>query len=707
VELTGPWHAFIADDDVRREGVGLDFDDAAWPEVTVPGHWRRSAAFAGSDGPLVYRHRFHMEAPADGLRRFVTLDGVFYQADVWLDGAYLGDPEGYFFPHTFDITDLSRLGEDHVLAIEVACSPQKASTNKRNITGVLQHSDTIDPNWNPGGLWRPVHIDETGPVRIDRLRVLCRDANDARAHLRLHARLDADRSRQVTVHTYVDGVVLWEESRSIAQGLNEVDWNLDVRDPDLWWPWSMGPQHLTTVEVTVSVDGDTSDRRAVRTGLREVALQEWTFTVNGERLFTKGANLAPTCLALAEASAQDVRRDVELARDAGLDLVRVNGHIARPELYDAADELGMLVWQDFPLQWSYARTIRKQAVRQAREAVDLLGHHPSIAVWCAHNDPAPIAADRARGTAPTIVRNVLQQQLPTWNKSILDRWVKRAIESADETRTVIAHSGVAPHPPQFDGTDSHLFFGWYHGGDRDLEGFAAAMPRMVRFVGEFGAQSVPEAAAFMQPERWPDLDWEYLAEHHGLQFDPIAQHVPPMAHDTFDSWRTATQQYQAELLRHQIETLRRLKYQPTGGFCFLSLNDPAPAVSWGVLDHERHPKLAYAAVVEACAPVIVVADRLPAEVNAGDTLALDVHVISDLRKQLRDMRCTATLRWPGGSHQWTWQGDVPPDSCVRVGIVQFVVPEVQGELWLDLTLEHPAVAATNRYTTTTGEAQRV
>ena len=94
-------------------------------------------------------------------------------------------------------------------------------------------------------------------------------------------------------------------------------------------------------------------------------------------------------------------------------------------------------------------------------------------------------------------------------------------------------------------------------------------------------------------------------------------------------------------------------------------------------------------------------------VFATDTLALDVHVISDLRKQLRDMRCTATLRWPGGSHQWTWQGDVPPDSCVRVGIVQFVVPEVQGELWLDLTLEHPAVAATNRYTTTTGEAQRV
>ncbi len=700
MELTGPWHACIADDDVRREGVGLDYDDSGWPEVPVPGHWQRTAEFAHSDGPLVYRHMFAMPGPTSGRRRFVTLDGVFYQADVWLDGAYLGDPEGYFFPHTFDITDLSRLADEHVLAIEVACAPQRQGTAKRNITGVLQHSDVIDPAWNPGGLWRPVRIDETGPVRIDRLRVLCRDANDARAHLRLHARLDSDRSRHVVVRTSVDGRVLWEESRSIAHGLNEVDWNLDVNDPALWWPWSMGPQHLTNVEVHISVEGEVSDHRAVRTGLREVALQEWTFAVNGERLFAKGANLAPTRAALADATPTEVRRDVELARDAGLDLVRVNGHIAPPELYDAADELGMLVWQDFPLQWSYARSIRKEAVRQAREAVDLLGHHPSIAVWCAHNDPTAATDSRAKGAAPTIGRNVLQQQVPSWNKSILDRWVKRALESADETRTVIAHSGVAPHPPQFDGTDSHLFFGWYHGEAGDIDGFAAAMPRMVRFVGEFGAQSVPNSAGFMHPERWPDLDWEGLAEHHGLQPEPFARHVPPGEHATFDSWRLATQLHQAEVLRHHIETLRRLKYRPTGGFCFLALNDPGPAVSWGVLDHERNPKLAYAAVVEACLPVIVVADRLPADVTAGDTLALDVHVVSDLRTALRGVACSATLRWPGGNHRWAWSGDVPPDSCVRVGTVQFVVPDVEGELWFDLTLEHAAVAVTNRYTAT-------
>ena len=69
---------------------------------------------------------------------------------------------------------------------------------------------------------------------------------------------------------------------------------------------------------------------------------------------------------------------------------------------------------------------------------------------------------------------------------------------------------MLPHPPKLDGTDSHLYFGWYHGDERDLAGLARACPRLVRFVTEFGAQAVPDHADFMEPERWPDLDWERL-----------------------------------------------------------------------------------------------------------------------------------------------------------------------------------------------------
>jgi beta-mannosidase len=404
-------------------------------------------------------------------------------------------------------------------------------------------------------------------------------------------------------------------------------------------------------------------------------------------------------MALAEATPEEIRRDVELAVDCGLDLLRVHAHVSRPELYDAADEAGLLLWQDMPLQWGYARGIRKQAVRQAREAVDLLGHHPSVAVWCGHNEPFALDVGAGATDDPGAVggRLALAQELPTWNKTVLDRSVKRAIEKSDASRPVIAHSGVLPHPPTLDGTDSHLSFGWYHGDERDLPDLARRLPRLVRWVGEFGAQAVPETASFMEPERWPDLDWERLEHTHALQKRRFDEHVPPAAHPTFGSWQAASQAYQATVVKHHVETLRRLKYRPTGGFAQFFFADGHPAVTWSVLDHQRVPKAGFEALREACRPVIVVADRLPATVEPGDTLALDVHVVSDLRVAIEPASVRAELTWTGGSHDWSWAGDVGADECRRVGTLQVVVPDAPGPLDLTLTLDAGDHSAANHY----------
>ena len=130
------------------------------------------------------------------------------------------------------------------------------------------------------------------------------------------------------------------------------------------------------------------------------------------------------------------------------------------------------------------------------------------------------------------------------------------------------------------------------------------------------------------------------------------------------------------------------EYPATGAgpypqFCFA---DSAPRVSWSVLDHERAPKLALSALQAACAPVIVVADRLPASMRPGEAMAVDVHVVSDLRHPLGDLECTATLSWPGGAHRWRFVGDVEADACVRVGTLQFEAPAVEGELVLELSV---------------------
>ncbi|MCU0268449.1 MAG: hypothetical protein MUF83_07355 [Acidimicrobiales bacterium] len=695
IDLSGTWRAAPADEELRRTYAEPDFDDAPWEHVAVPSHWRSNPAFADQDGPLLYRTRFETATARDGpdapgSRTWLVVDGIFYTSDVWLDGAYVGDTEGWFFPHTFEITDHVAARTDHLLAFEVTCAPQTDRRAKRNLTGVFQHGLLIDPDWNPGGIWRPVRLERSGPVRIRHSRALCLRATEARAEVFVRCVLDAVEPTSVELVTRVAGVE-HVETRPLAAGENRMEWTVTVPDPVRWWPHALGEPvlHDLTVEVRTG-DGVVSDRRHRRIGLRQVELRNWILSVNGERLFLKGACHGPTRQALAEATDDEVARDVRLARDAGLDFLRVHTHVARPALYDAADEAGLLLWQDMPLQWGYHRSVRSQARRQARELVDLLGHHPSVFLWCGHNEPMALDVQPDTLADPTRRRRLgrraaAAQALPSWNRSVLDHSISSALERSDPSRPVVPHSGVLPHPPQLDGTDSHLWFGWHHGSERDLEPLLRRWPRLARFVGEFGAQAVPGEATFLEPQRWPDLDWDRAARHHALRKGGFDDHVPPDAHPSFDAWRDATQRYQAALIRHHVETLRRLKYRPCGGFALFCLADAAPAVSWSVLDHTRAPKLGYAALAAACAAVIVATDRPPAEVRPGEALALDVHVVNDRREPVEGLTARAELRFasgPGAARRglppdgdtWTWSGSVPADAVVRVGTLQFVVP---------------------------------
>src|SRR3954452_18323181 len=203
MDLSGEWRAGEASGGLRREFPNPAFHHPGGAKVAVPHHWRSTPEFAGSDGPLLYRRRFESPHPGDGRRRWLTLDGLFYQGDVWLDGIYLADTEGYFFPHIFEVTAPLRDRTEHVLAVEVTCARQTDRTAKRNLTGVFQHWDCLDPDWKPGGIWRPARIQGSGPVRVTRLVTWCAEATNERAVLSLRATLDAAATTRVVLRTTV------------------------------------------------------------------------------------------------------------------------------------------------------------------------------------------------------------------------------------------------------------------------------------------------------------------------------------------------------------------------------------------------------------------------------------------------------------------------------------------------------------------------
>jgi beta-mannosidase len=294
-------------------------------------------------------------------------------------------------------------------------------------------------------------------------------------------------------------------------------------------------------------------------------------------------------------------------------------------------------------------------------------------LWCAHNEPLAIAT--APGE-PLTTRAKLRlggsMLLPSWNKNVLDRSITRALHRADPSRAVDPHSGVLPGLGG-PGTDTHFYFGWYHGSLDGLAPALRAVPRLARFVTEFGAQAVPEHAAFMDPERWPDLDWDRLFARHACQKRNFDRYVPPSEHDTFDGWRAATQAYQATLVQLQIEDLRRVKYAPTGGFCHFCFADGHPAVTWSVLDHARVAKRGYAAMRDACRPVLPM-------IEPREGL---VHVVSERAAELAG----AVVEVRGGERQLgSFTGDISADAVTYVGRV-----DLDGVDEASVTLEHPSI----------------
>ena len=680
VDLSGSWRVRRADDHLRRHGIGLDVDDGSWATTAVPGHWGADPHLGDDPGPLIFRRRFSEPPPHEGQRRWVVIGGVIAQADVHFDGAYLGDPEGHAVEHAFDVSALSRLGEDHVLAIEVACPPIDPTRPRADLTGTLQGVSSAQPA-TPGGVLGRVCTEDTGPVRIQRLRVLTRDADESRAHLLLRARVDTDTGRSITMRTSVGDIAVDEQTVAVAAGINDVAWNLDLEQPRLWWPHSMGPADLLDIIVDIVVDDVVSHSATRRTGVREVAWDDWVCSINGERLHLKGVNLLPLGPFIGAIDAASCDAEVRAMIDTGFDVVRVNGHLAPPGLYRAADQHGLLIMQDFWMVGPQSRQVRQRAITAAHDMVDALAHHPSVIAWSAHDEPDGAWDDSTppsftRYPLLTRARRLARQQMPSWNRTVLDRTVRRTIESADPTRRCTPHSGVLPTWPNLRGTDSHLGLGWSEGPIDDLARASASFPGLFRFVSHLGAPVPPR-------EPVDDADMAALLGVAHLHFN---DHVPVARHRDHAAWRTAALEHQADVARRYIEHLRRIRYRPNGGFCVASWRDPVADHGWGLTDHTGAPRPVLAAVREACAPVIVVADRLPIASRPGAELRLAVHVVNDLRVDIPDAHADITVTTPSGVWHHRVGGSIGADTCERITTVDVSIPEVFGAVTMRVAL---------------------
>ncbi len=679
------------------------YPEEGWLEMEVPSHWQQHPDLESYSGKMVYKKAFSFRRTR-GRRYRLRLNGVFYRSTIYLNGLRLGENEGYFFPQVYEVTGYLR--GKNTLLVEVDCPDEEDKLSKTLITGVFSHWDALDPETNPGGIWLPVEIVPSGEVYIEESCLRVQDLCDAVAHVEAHLTLDAavagSAELRITLspHNFEGPSHAFRRPIRLVRGRNEVSMPITIEEPQRWWTHDQGYPHLYRVTLEVKTAGGkaTSDTAEFNIGLRTFEMRDWIAYLNGRRLFIKGNNYGPGDTRLATMTRERFEQDLELARRAHMNMLRLHAHVEHPAFYELADELGVLIWQDFPLQWNYAKEVSPEALRQVEVMVNHLHNHPSIVVWCMHNEPG-IQPEHGGRRVWWILKTLFSLLIYNWNRDVMDKKLKRRVEELDKGRFVVRSSGEWSVPVLRKGTDSHLYYGWYRGQDPAKK--LGGLRRKLRFVTEFGAQSFPNyesSVRFMSPELG-SLDWDHLGERQGLQRARMDKWLNLGSFSDLKELIEASQGYQIALNRQYIDRLRYHKYRPTGGVLAFSFHDPNPAVQWSVVDYWRVPKRSYYHMQRAFHPQYVFTLLEGSEYRVGEQIAAPVYVVNDTQERYDEVAISAEVLDAEGNKttRASFQTSLGRDSeaeLVQLMHLRFSQP---GERSLLLKLEYGDRVFENEY----------
>jgi beta-mannosidase len=674
-DLAGPWRYLPYDGpgDLAAPAV----DDRAWPAMTLPSSWylmgeRLYPARGGGldyQGTVWFRRTVEWSGPGAG-PAVLDLDMVDYYADVFVNGTAVGHHEGYFQRWSVDVSQALRKGKNlialKVSAPALAYDPAEQYAigwprMQNQVKGIFACHDTRPgatsargQERGTGGVLRGLALRESSGVDLVELKVTPLDVSEASARLVVEAVVrnwgkhdvaatlaGTIRPKNFSGDTRLPVTFAVRATTGLSRSRGEVK----IEKPALWWSWDYGRPNLYQLDAELrGPGGGALDARLAAFGVRSITRDgRWVFRLNGQRIYPRGSNYIATQW-LSQADRAFYERDVKLMIAANLNSIRVHAHLERPELYEAADEMGMMIWQDFPLQWGYTDepAFHDEATRQAADMLDRYYDHPSIVVWCMH-DESPHAMTSVKK------RNADQNRA-------LDDALAALVAKGDPARIAHRDSGTG---------DAHTAWGWSMGRIGDLP---AHMPKEP-LVTAYGAQALPALetlrSMFDEEAVWPDtpLDWEAwkFSDFQAAQTFDVAR---VKAGKNIQEFVAASQRYQANLLRYETEVLRRAKWTSNTGLYQLMFVDGWPSITSSVLDYYRRPKLGYAALRDSMQRLLPSIEYTIHEPNGPVSL----WIVNDHLTPFGKARLKWKITDPKGGTPAVQSRmvDIPPDAVIKV-----------------------------------------
>lgn len=581
----------------------------------------------------MYSRHFTAPSLVDGQRLILDFEGIDCIADIWLNGEKIGSADDALIAHRFDVTGKAKAG-DNLLQVVLRSAVLEAQKELVGTYSFRHYTESvwirkprhcygwdIMPRLVSAGLWRDVSLIVQDPVSISDVHWVTVDTDPATgnvsAFVDVQVKYPASKIDKVKLHVKLekDGSTAYEIERILPTFAWRTEFKLDKAE--LWWPKGYGDPALYDGTVSI-VDEDgtvlASDTRKV--GFRTVRLDrsemikdgegEFSFFINGERIFVRGTNWVPLD-GFHSRDARWVDSTLDMVVDLNCNMIRCWGGNVYEDtpFYDRCDREGIMVWQDF----SMAGVIYPQDDRfvsklrdEIKQVVIKFRGHPSLAIWSGNNEND----------------NSLLWTLPTFhidpNRDVISRkMIPEVLYEFDPTRPYLPSSPYFSEEAFQNGCQrsdlpqDHLW------GPRGYYKDPFYKDAQAIFVSEIGYHGAPNKESvekmFTRDCRYPwtrDGDWNeewmtksvrplpFFVEFEGRN-DLMTKQINLLfgfRPKTLEDFIAASQSTQAEAMKYFVEKFRGERFRRTG-IIWWNVRDGWPIVSDAIVDYYNSKKLAY------------------------------------------------------------------------------------------------------------------
>jgi beta-mannosidase len=558
----------------------------------------------------------------------LQLDGLDTYAEVYLNGNHILSANNMFRQWTIDVKKLLRVGENS-LEIRFESAVKRGKQEAEKLPYTLPEGERVFVrkaqyqfgwDWGPrlvtAGIWKKVGLHFSNQASF----------NDIHHEVHKLVEEEAQLDFIVQVEVHISGnydIMLNQVSHTfkLKKGSQTIKIPWKIIQPQLWWTNGSGEPHQYTFNFHLKKDHVLLEQKEIKIGLRTIELVQdkdehgtsFYFKLNGVPVFMNGANIIPPDSFLPRVTSADYHHLVQQAKAAHMNMLRVwgGGVYADDAFYEACNDNGILVWQDFMFACSMYpgdEAFLQNVAQEVTDQVIRLRNHPSIALWCGNNENDEgwhnwgwqkqhnySASDSTQIWED--YKKVFHKLIPEKLSELLPKNERRYWSSSPST-------GWGRKESLLRG-DVHYWGVWW-----GKEPFEMYENKVGRFVSEYGFQGMPSLTTIraMQAEEPFSLTNPTVRSHqkHPIGFETIQEYMERdfVVPEDFEDYIYVSQLLQARGMKIAMEAHRRAMPYCMGTL-FWQLNDCWPVTSWSSIDYSGKWKAFHYQAKESFAPQLI------------------------------------------------------------------------------------------------------